>query len=163
MLPCFLAKVEDCILICFNLQGYANLYRSLLRFTSMGSMECKRLLYTLNTANIDSFSLRHPYSQMIESDMTGFWRFLDKNGYPYHTEVQLYKSLEYLFRNIDDSALTGQQKEAVQQLTCIIENLGYRFQKAHGVEIDSDSTVYGKCIYGLVTGEFEPKVCLAFG
>ena len=45
-------------------------------------------------------------------------------------------------------------------MRCVISNIGYRFYKAYGMEIEDKRTVCGECAYRLVSRENEPSVCL---
>lgn len=151
---------------CYSIPGYAHLYRSLLRFYDMPSAEAKELLYTLNTANLDSFAYTYPHIRVMESGPVEFCRALDggrlpdRYRRPYRTEVQFYKALCALHRNIDPRLIISAQREARQNLRCIISNVAYRFYKAYGVEIDDKRTVYADCAFGLVPREDEPSVCM---
>lgn len=146
--------------ICFSIPGYTHLYRSLLRFTKIHSAEAKEMLYMLNTANLDGFMACHPDMRMMESGPVEFCRRLDKFRRPYRTEVQLYKSMLALYRNIDNRYITCAQREAVAWLRYMIGEIEYRFYKAYGMEIDDKRTVYTECAYRLEPREDEPSVCL---
>lgn len=145
---------------CYSIPGYAHLYRSLLRFCDMHSADAKEFLYTLNTANLDSFAHAHPHVRVMESSPMEFCRRLDRNKRPYRTEVQLYKALLALYYNIDPDLIISAQREARQRLRCIMGNIEYRFYKAYGMEIEDRHTVYADCVYGLVPRENEPCVCM---
>ena len=147
-------------MICFTLPGYAHLYRSLLRFAGISSQEAKQLLYTLNTANIDTYMYRLPGNRVTESKPGFFCSYLNKHKRPYRTEVQLYKALYCLEQNIDARYITSEQRMALAQLRCIMENLNYRFCKVYGIQIDCKETVYAECAYSLIPDDDEPSVCL---
>lgn len=146
----------------FNLKGYAHLYRSLLRFIGMEARETKRLLYLLNTANLDSYRYRYPDRYVMESDPGLFAKHLDSAVRPYHTEVQLYKSLHCLRQNIDMGYIVEEQRQAVRQLMCIMRNLEYRFHKCFGIDIDDKQTIYAECAYDLIPDEDEEPNCCIF-
>jgi len=144
----------------FSLLGYAHLYRSLLRFLEIDTMQAKYLVYILNISNLDSYSSQNPNLHISEISKSSFYQYLDKEVRPYYTEVQLYKSLYALWHNIDSNCLIAEQREAILQLNCIMENLSYHFYESYGVEIDSIQTVYKDCCYGLVPRSNEPMTCL---
>lgn len=145
----------------FALPGYSHLYRSLLRFCEMGSREARELVYMLNTANLDSFRYVNPYGHMRESSYADFMNSLERlRRRPYRTEVQLYKALAALERNIVPDALTAEQGEAVARLRYLMRSLELSFYKAFSVEIDDMLTVYSDCAAGLVPGDLEPAACL---
>jgi len=144
----------------FAIPGYVHLYRSLLRFGKLGIDEAQELVYWLNTANLDSYRSVHPDITLYESTPFYFCKHLESKERPYRTEVQLYKALETLNRNIVYDAITSQQREAVQQMNCIMGNLEFDFYKAFGLEIESPLTVYRHCRNHLIPYEDEPSVCL---
>jgi len=143
-----------------SLAGYTHLYRSLLRFCHMKTGEAKEFLFTLNTANIDSYLYSHPYARLHESTPFVFCSKLDTHLRPYRTEVQLYKSLCALKRGIDREVITATQREGVSRLRCLIGNIEYRFFKTYGFEIDDMRTVFSLCAFSLIPKEDEPTVCL---
>jgi len=144
----------------FSLKGYVHLYRSLLRFSKMSVNDAKELVYWLNTANIDSYSKAYPDLVLFQSSPLVFCKRLDGNERPYRTEVQLYKALETLWRNIDIDVLMSEQREAIQQMKCVMSNLEFDFYKVFDMEIDSPITVYGQCRKHLIPFEDEPSVCM---
>ena len=145
----------------FSIPGYAHLYRSLLRFCKLSEMEAKELCYLWNTANLDSIRCAMPREAVIESDIHTFFRCLDRmRRRPYRTEVQLYKALAALKNSILYDALTGEQREALVRLRCIMRDLDYYFYKAYGVDIDDRRTVYAECRFHLVPSPDEPSVCM---
>ena len=145
----------------FTIPGYAHLYRSLLRFCGTDSRAARELVYTLNTANLDSFRYLHPDSHITETGFMDFNNALARTSRrPYRTEVQLYKSLLALKRNIVIDALTENQREALANLRYVMSSLELHFYKAFGIEIYDRLTVYSQCTYGLIPQEDEPGVCL---
>ena len=145
----------------FTISGYGHLYRSLLRFCNTDGRAARELIYNLNTANLDSFRYVHPNSHITESGFVEFNNTLVRTASrPYRTEVQLYKSLEALKRNIVIDALTGEQREALANLRYIMRSIEYSFYKAFGVEIYDRVTVYSQCSYGLIPQDDEPGSCL---
>ena len=103
-------------MICFTLPGYAHLYRSLLRFAGISSQEARKLLYTHNTANMDTDMNRLPGKRVTESQPGFFRSYLNKHNRPYRTEVQLYKALYCLDQNIDARYISSVQRMALAQL-----------------------------------------------
>jgi hypothetical protein len=146
----------------FTIPGYVHLYRSLLRFCDIGEREARALVYSLNTANLDSFRFAKPGAAVRETGYVAFNNHLLRmNCRPYRTEVQLYKALLTLNRNIIPDALTADQREALASLRCIMRSLEYSFYKAFGVEICDLLTVYSECAAGLLPHSGEPSVCMA--
>jgi len=146
----------------FTIPGYVHLYRSLLRFCDIGGREARGLVYSLNTANLDSFCFAKPGAFIREAGYVDFNNaLLRMNRRPYRTEVQLYKALAALKRNIIPDALTADQREALASLRCIMRSLEHCFYKAFDVEIYDLLTVYCECTYGLIPQSGEPSVCMA--
>ena len=103
----------------FN-RGLIHLYRSLLRFChGMSSAEAAELTYLLNTANIDSLRFTFPDIMLSEASPFEFTRRMADNKRPYRTEVQFYKSMEALNKNIIYEAITGEQREALLKMRCM--------------------------------------------
>lgn len=144
----------------FAIPGYVHLFRSLLRFSRLSVGDAAGLVHMLNTANLDSYRDAYPGIPVYENGPLHFSKCLFGAGRPYRTEVQLYKSLEALKRNINYDALTSMQREAVQQMQCVAANLKFDFYKVFGLEIDSPLTVYRQCRNHLIPHEDEPSVCL---
>ena len=145
---------------CITLPGYNHLYHSLLRFTQMSRTEALRLVYVLNTANIDTYTFCFPVNRVTESCADAFYCYMKRKKRPYRTEVQLYKALCCLCQNIDEECITADQQEAVERIHCLMRDLNYRFRAAYGMEIDDWRTVYAECAYSLVPLDNEPGVCL---
>jgi len=144
----------------FTIQGYAHLYRSLLRFCKVSNAEALELVYMLNTANLDSYAYTHPGRKYAQSSPVRFFAGLGADFLPYRTEVQLYKAMAALDHHMDHEALIASQREEVQHMRCLMRELDIAFYKTFGMDIDDKRTVYGQCVYGLVPREDEPSVCL---
>ena len=145
-----------------SIPGYVHLYRSLLRFYHSSENEIKEMLYVLNTANLDCFGYYHPEICVVQRGPALFSTWLDNMNYrPYRTEVQLHKALVCLKHSVDREFMTVEQREALQQLCCIISNIEYRFYKAFGVELDDDR----EFLYGRVRQRYDPfkrVLCVGF-
>ena len=147
----------------FSMAGYSHLYRSMLRFCDMGATEAKELVYTLNTANLDSAKFKDPHMRMSESTPYVFSNCIEHfDCRPYRTEIQLYKSLCALEKSIIHVAIIEKQRDALARIRCIMSNLEYRFYKTFGVDIADSTTVFGECAFGLVPWEDEPSVCMKY-
>lgn len=144
----------------FTLAGYTHFYRSLLRFCRISSHEAKELTYLLNTANMDSLKYTLPDFALSEASPFEFNRHMDDNKRPYRTEVQFYKSMEALNRNINREAITADQREALYKMRCIMRDIESAFYKSFGMDITDKRTVYAECVHHLVPRECEPSVCL---
>ena len=146
--------------ICFTLTGFSHLYRSLLRFYRMNVHEAKELIYYLNTANLDSLRYSVPHMTLTESTPIEFDRCMDRSARPYRTEVQFYKAMEALNRNIYREAITAEQRGALLKMRCIMREVESAFFKCFGMDISDGRTVYAACANQLVPEDNEPSVCL---
>lgn len=107
-----------------SIPGYVHLYRSLLRFYDMPENEIREMLYLLNTANLDCYGYYHPERELVESGPVAFCHWLETmDCRPYRTEVQLYKSLLFLQRSVDRNLIVTSQREALQTLKCIMQDV----------------------------------------
>lgn len=145
---------------CFNITGFACLYRSLTQYCGLNPYQARSLVYQLNTANLDTFTHLHPGRLIHETDEETFYRMISQSGCPYKTVVQLYKSMETLLSNISRSVLTYEQHEAVKKLGCLMCDLEWLFHQEHGMDIDDPRTVYCLCSDGLIPEPNEPRVPL---
>lgn len=144
-----------------SVPGYGHLYRSLLRFRGISVHEARRLIYMLNTANLDSFIYTHPDARIREAESATFSRMVERGNYrPYRTEVQLYKALVVLKCNIIPAALISEQREALARLRGLMRDIDLSFYKTFEMDIDDIRTVYADCAFNLIPREDEPSVCL---
>ena len=146
--------------ICFTLTGFSHLYRSMLRFCRMNVHEAKELIYYLNTANLDSLRFSAPGITPTEATPIEFDRFMDRSARPYRTEVQFYKAMEALNRNISREAITAEQRGALLKMRCIMREIESAFYKCFGMDISDRRTVYAACAGQLMPDANEPSVCL---
>lgn len=147
-------------MICFTLQGYRHLYRSLLRFTDLTPIRAKELIYHLNTANLDSYSLHFPENRRTESKQGTFEKLLGYSARPYKTEIQLYKAITAILENVDHYCLTEEQKEAIRCIRAIAHTINHRFSQAFDLDIEDRLTSYRLCSKNLIPRANEPSTCL---
>lgn len=143
-------------MICFTLQGYRHFFRSLLRFTDLTAISAQELVYRMNTANLDSYSLNFPENRRTESRRSTFEKALNYPAAPYKTEVQLYKSIHTFLENIDYYCLTEDQKDAVRSLRAIADSINHRFSRTFGMDIEDRLTSYRMCAKNLIPRADEP-------
>jgi hypothetical protein len=146
--------------ICFTLTGFSHLYRSLLRFCRMSGHEAKELVYYLNTANLDSLRYAMPDFLLSEATPLEFDRCMNRSVRPYRTEVQFYKAMEALNRNINREAITADQRGALLKMRCIMREVESAFYKCFEMDISDKRTVYAACAGQLMPEPNEPSVCL---
>lgn len=118
--------------------GFARLEKSMIRFCGMRSGEAAELTGRLAA----QFGCHVP----IE-------------GIPYHTEVQLCRSMRALYQSIDQTGLGEKLLDAVLKLRCTMDETAGRFWRCYDLEIDDFRTVYSLCLKSL-NPVWEPPVCL---
>lgn len=145
----------------FTDSSYSRLYYSLIRFTDMKRGKAICLVRHWASANHLSYCNVCPGSNSSIPDLDSFSRTEFFSPRPYFTEVQLYKSLQSLYKSIDQSILDGDLLESVLVLRCLISDIAYRFWHSYGMEIESEDTVYSLCNDSLDPYSiWEPTTCL---
>jgi len=140
--------------------GFRHMLRSMLRFTGLLDIEIYNMLYSLYLANIDSVIYANGRADIIELSPSGFSSFLDVYARPYHTEVQMYKSMEGLTGNINRKAIIEDGKTALTKLNHVMTELEDRFEMAYGFPITDPRTTYQECWYRLTVRKTEPMTVL---
>lgn len=141
---------------CIPLMGYRHMYRSLLRFYPIGKLDALSLLYTLYIGNLDSCQYEDVSLTMMELTTDGFCSLTEPFARPYHTEVQLYRSMNSLLRNIRYEATIQDTRDAVKQFRTMIDSLECRFENTYECAITHPKTTYNECWNRLVVRESEP-------
>lgn len=141
---------------CIPLMGYRHMYRSLLRFCPVSEPEALELLYRLYIGNLDSCIYAGIPLTMMELTPDGFCSLIDPFARPYHTEVQLYRSMNGLLRNIRREATIQDTRGAVRQFRILIESLEQRFEHIYGCAITDPKTTYDECWNRLTVRNSEP-------
>ena len=85
---------------CQPLAGYRHMYRSLLRFFPITPQEALSLLYALYIGNLDTCHFAGVPPQVTELTADGFCSLVCAYARPYHTEVQMYRSMHALLHSI---------------------------------------------------------------
>lgn len=141
---------------CIPLIGYRHMYRSLLRFCPVNEPDALALLYRLYIGNLDSCLHAGVPLTMMELTPDGFCSLIDPFARPYHTEVQLYRSMNGLLRNIRREATIQDTRGAVRQFRILIESLEQRFEHIYGCAITDPKTTYDECWNKLIVRDCEP-------
>jgi hypothetical protein len=146
----------------FNMSGYVRLYRSMLRFINgMSADEAAKRVYTLYTANTESYRCYRPCSGLTEISENDFYSNLTNwKRKPYRTIVQLYRAMEALCLNIDTKVIAMERLFALCGLCSLMDDIETRFRKAFFMEIHDKRTVYALCKRSLTPRKDEPGVCL---
>jgi hypothetical protein len=141
---------------CIPLMGYRHMYRSLLRFFPINDLRALELLYRLYIGNLDSCQYAGIPLIMMELTPDGFYSLTTPLVRPYHTEVQLYRSMNGLLRNIHHEATIQDTRSAVRQFHTMIESLERRFENTYGCSITDPKTTYDECWNRLTIRNSEP-------
>ena len=145
---------------CIPLLGYRHMYRSLLRFFSMGKSDALALLYPLYIGNLDSCQYEKVPLNMIELTTDGFHSLAVPFARPYHTEVQLFRSMIGLLRNIRYEATIQDTRNAMKQFRTMIDSLEFRFENTYDCAITDPKTTFSECWTRLIVRDSEPMTAL---
>ncbi len=146
----------------FTMGGYVRFYRSMLRFINgLNAEEAAKRVYTLYTANVESYRSRKPGFDLPEISEGEFYSRLTKwERKPYRTIVQLYRAMEALCLNIDVKVIAIGRLSELSNLCNLMDDIAIRFRRAFSMEIYDERTVYGMCKCSLSPRKDEPGVCL---
>lgn len=78
------------------------------------------------------------------------------SGRPYHTEIQLYRSLESLRQTFVGVEVNRYDEPVIQQINKLVHEIRDAFFAKHRIEIDDPETVYSICREHLVPDSSEP-------
>lgn len=78
------------------------------------------------------------------------------SGRPYHTEIQLYRSLESLRQTFVGAEVNRYDEPVIQQINKLVHEIRDAFFAKHRIEIDDPETVYSICREHLVPDSSEP-------
>lgn len=78
------------------------------------------------------------------------------SGRPYHTEIQLYRSLESLRHTFVGVEVNRYDEPVIQQINKLVHEIRDAFFAKHRIEIDDPETVYSICREHLVPDSSEP-------
>ena len=138
------------------IEGYRHMYRSLMRYFSLSRMDAAGLLYPLYLGNIDSYTYLGVSVPEVELAREAFYSLAEPYARPYHTELQMCRSMLSLQRNIRREAIIRESSAAVQQLNLLIDTLMNRFERVYDCEITDPRTRYDECWGRLTVRKSEP-------
>lgn len=144
----------------YELSDFRHLTRSLSKFFKMSQetalyyVTCWFRLYEQSLTPINS-SVTHKVSgpETISKDLL-------LSGRPYHTEVQLYRSLQDLRQCFIGVEVNRYDEPVIQQINKLIHETRDTFFAKHRFEIDDPETVYSICCDHLVPESNEPMEIL---
>lgn len=138
---------------CFTPAGFSRFAHSLSRFLGMKCTEAMVLTNQCARANFDAVRASSPKNSNVIQGIS-LWDI----GKPYHTEIQLYKSIQALLENMAISDEKSVQ-DTTAHLRAIMNDLNDRFWNSYGIDIEDELTVYAQCESTLEPAS-EPFVCL---
>lgn len=148
---------------CLPLMGYRHMYRSLLRFFSLPRQEALSLLYALYIGNLDTCHYEGVPPQVTELTAEGFCSLVSVYARPYHTEVQMYRSMHALLRSIRYEATIQDTRRAISRFRILAGTLENRFEDTYDCDITDPKTTYALCWSRLTVRREEPLTALREG
>ena len=141
---------------CIPLTGYRHMYRSLLRFFGMSKPDALGLLYPLYIGNLDTCQYEDIPITITELTPDGFYSLTGPYARPYHTEIQLYRSMNGLLHNIEREATIQSTRNAIKQFRGMADDLERRFENTYECDITDPKTTYRDCWNRLIVRDKEP-------
>lgn len=130
------------MITCFTPAGFSRFTLSLCRFCGMKRTEALVLTNLCARANFDAFRAAAPGER--RGEIRGLSSFsLWNEGKPYQTEVQLYKAIQTLLRNIEGGEYAD--TEAAAHLRALLNELNERCWNSYGLDMEDERTVYALC------------------
>ena len=145
---------------CQPLAGYRHMYRSLLRFFPITPQEALSLLYALYIGNLDTCHLAGVPLQVTELTADGFCSLVCAYARPYHTEVQMYRSMHALLHSIRYEATIQDTRRAISRFHALAGALEDRFESIYDCGITDARTTYALCWGRLTVRQEEPLTAL---
>lgn len=138
------------------IEGYRHMYRSLMRYFSLDRMDAAELLYPLYVGNIDTCAYFSVPVPEVELSRDAFYSLAEPYARPYHTELQLYRSMNTLLRSIHREASIQETRAAVRCFEMMVSALMDRFERVYDCEITDPRTRYDECWGRLTVRKSEP-------
>ena len=141
--------------------GYLHFYRSLLLYTSIRPHAACQMLYDLYTGNLDTCQGMKVRIFSLELTFSEFCRLLLRTqARPYRTPIQLYRSMEDIFRNVRNPFITSDSRKSLQRLRALSDALALRFEQIYDLDIADPRTCYARCRPRLTSYSDEPVSCI---
>ena len=139
------------------IEGYRHMYRSLMRYFYLDRQDAATLLYPLYMGNIDTCTYYGVQIPEIELSRDAFYSLAEPYARPYHTELQMCRSLLSLQHSIQQEAAIQETRTATQRLDLLINTLMNRFERVYDCEITDPRTRYDECWGRLTVRKSEPR------
>ncbi len=138
------------------IEGYRHMYRSLMRYFNLDRQAAASLLYPMYVGNIDTCTYHEVPIPEIELSRDAFYSLAEPYARPYHTELQMCRSMLSLQRNVQQVATIQETRTATRQLDLLINTLMNRFERVYECEITDPRTRYDECWSRLTVRKSEP-------
>ena len=138
------------------IEGYRHMYRSLMRYFNLNRQDAAMLLYPLYMGNIDTCNYYGVQVPEIELSRDAFYSLAEPYARPYHTELQMCRSMLSLQRNIQREATIQETRIAARCFDLMIDGLMDRFERVYDCEITDPRTRYDECWGRLTVRKNEP-------
>ena len=99
------------------IEGYRHMYRSLMRYFNLDRQGAAKLLYSLYMGNIDTCTYFDIPIPEVELSRDAFYSLAEPYARPYHTELQMCRSMLSLQRNIQREATIQETRTASRKFT----------------------------------------------
>ena len=140
-----------------SIEGHRHMYRSLMRYFNLDRQGAAKLLYSLYMGNIDTCNYYGVQVPEIELSRDAFYSLAEPYARPYHTELQMYRSMLSLQRNIQREATIQETRIAARCFEQMIDDLMDRFERVYDCEITDPRTRYDECWGRLTVRNCEPR------
>lgn len=131
------------MITCFTPVGYIRFARSLVRFCGMERAEALTITNRLARLNFDLFRAAAPEDR--QGEVRGLSLEMWNQAFPYHTEIQLYRSVQTLYHMAITNHLEPEATPIVQELEQLMHSINNRFFLCYGCFIESELTTYTFC------------------
>ena len=138
------------------IEGHRHMYRSLMRYFNFDHLEAASLLYPMYVGNIETCAYYGVYIPEVELSRDAFYSLAEPYARPYHTELQMCRSMLSLQRNIQREATIQETRIAARCFDLMIDGLMDRFERVYDCEITDPRTRYDECWGRLTVRKSEP-------
>lgn len=135
----------------YSLSDFRHLTKSLIKFFKMSQETA--LYYVSCWFRLHEQTLTPPNSTLPTVNISSE---LLMSGRPYHTEIQLYRSLESLRQTFVGAEVNRYDEPLIQQINKLVHEIRDAFFAKYRLEIDDPETVYSICREHLVPDSSEP-------
>ena len=135
---------------------FRHLAKSLIKFFKMSQETALYFVSCWFRLHEQTFTPPNPTVSHKVFDSVGLSSELLMSGRPYHTEIQLYRSLESLRQIFVGAEVNRYDEPVIQQINKLVHEIRDAFFAKYRLEIDDPETVYSICREHLVPDSSEP-------